>query len=69
MSPAADQTVPIDPQALVSVAIPAYNAAGTIAQTLDSLLDQTYRNLDIVAAPRGAGVWSPRAASPRRAEP
>jgi GT2 family glycosyltransferase len=40
--------------ALVSVAIPAYNAAHTIAQTLDSLLAQTHRNLDIVVVDDGS---------------
>ena len=51
---AAKQLEGVDPQALVSVAIPAYNAAGTIAQTLDSLLAQTHRNLDIVVVDDGS---------------
>lgn len=32
---------------LVSICIPTYNAEATIAQTLDSLLKQTYQNLEI----------------------
>jgi len=46
-------------QPLVSVAIPAYNAQATIAQTLDSLLAQTHRNLDIVVVDDGStdGTW------------
>ncbi|MGC8807633.1 MAG: glycosyltransferase family 2 protein [Thiomonas sp.] len=44
---------------LVSVAIPAYNAQATIAQTLDSLLAQTHQNLDIVVVDDGStdGTW------------
>lgn len=46
-------------ETLVSVAIPAYNAQATIAQTLDSLLAQTHRNLDIVVVDDGStdGTW------------
>lgn len=33
---------------LVSICIPAYNAANFIAETLESVLDQTYRNLEIL---------------------
>ena len=33
---------------LVSVVVPAFNAAPTIGQTLDSIANQTYRSLDIV---------------------
>lgn len=40
--------------ALVSVAIAAYNARHTIAQTLDSLLAQTHRHLDIVVVDDGS---------------
>ncbi|CUA95605.1 glycosyltransferase family 2 protein [Thiomonas bhubaneswarensis] len=43
-----------DPQALVSVLIPAYNAQATIAQTLDSLLAQTHRHLEIVVVDDGS---------------
>ncbi|MGA8010676.1 MAG: glycosyltransferase [Thiomonas sp.] len=43
----------------MSVAIPAYNAQATIAQTLDSVLAQTHRNLDIVVVDDGStdGTW------------
>ncbi|WP_079417027.1 glycosyltransferase family 2 protein [Thiomonas intermedia] len=54
MSTDADETGPIDPEALVSVVIPAYNACSTIAQTLDSLLAQTHRNLDVVVVDDGS---------------
>ncbi|WP_449371264.1 glycosyltransferase family 2 protein [Thiomonas sp.] len=43
-----------DPQALVSVVIPAYNASGTLAQTLDSLFAQTHTNLDVVVVDDGS---------------
>ena len=43
-----------DPHALVSVAIPVYNAQDTIAQTLDSLLAQTHPNLDIIVVDDGS---------------
>jgi GT2 family glycosyltransferase len=41
-------------EALVSVAIPVYNAQATLAQTLDSVLAQTHRNLDIVVVDDGS---------------
>ncbi|MDD4887932.1 MAG: glycosyltransferase family 2 protein, partial [Thiomonas sp.] len=43
-----------DPDALVSVVIPAYNARNTLAQTLDSLFAQTHRNLDVVVVDDGS---------------
>eukprot|EP01030_Chromulinospumella_sphaerica_P011485 gene11485-11278_t len=33
---------------LVTVLIPAHNAAATLAETLDSLVQQTYRDFDIL---------------------
>lgn len=33
---------------LVSVCIPAYNNAGYIGETIESILDQTYRNLELI---------------------
>jgi len=44
---------------LVSVAIPAYNAQHTIAQTLESVLAQTHAPLDIVVVDDGStdGTW------------
>ncbi|MFR6392034.1 MAG: glycosyltransferase family 2 protein [Roseburia sp.] len=33
---------------LVSVCIPAYNNAGYIKETIDSILNQTYQNIELV---------------------
>ncbi|OYV36506.1 MAG: family 2 glycosyl transferase [Thiomonas sp. 20-64-5] len=57
MTGSSNQQAPSD--TLVSVAIPAYNAQATIGQTLDSLLAQTHRNLDIVVVDDGStdGTW------------
>lgn len=39
---------------LVSVVVPAFNAAPTIGQTLDSIASQTYRSLDIIVIDDGS---------------
>lgn len=39
----------------VSVVIPAYNAAGTIDRTLQSVRNQTWRDLDIIVVDDGSG--------------
>jgi glycosyltransferase involved in cell wall biosynthesis len=43
-----------DSNPLVSVLIPAYNAAATLAETLASICGQTYRNLDIIIVDDGS---------------
>ena len=39
---------------LVSVIIPTYNRANTIGRTIDSLLSQTYENLDVIVVEDGS---------------
>ena len=39
---------------LVSVVVPAFNAAETLPETLGSVRNQTYRNLDIVVVDDGS---------------
>jgi glycosyltransferase involved in cell wall biosynthesis len=49
--------MPADPgdlEPLVSVLIPAYNAASTLAETVASVCGQTYRNLDIIVVDDGS---------------
>ena len=42
------------PQELVSVIIPAYNAAGTVGETLELALAQTYRSLEVLVVDDGS---------------
>lgn len=39
---------------LISVVIPAYNAANTITRTIDSVYNQTYRNLEVIVVNDGS---------------
>ena len=39
---------------LISVIIPCYNLAGYVEKCMDSILGQTYRNLEIIAIDDGS---------------
>ena len=37
-----------NPEPLVSICIPVFNGEKTIAKTIDSLINQTYKNIEII---------------------
>jgi glycosyltransferase involved in cell wall biosynthesis len=56
-----DSTSPVEAP-LVAVVIPVYNAASTLAHTVQSVTNQTYRNLEIVLVDDGSSDASPEIA-------
>lgn len=44
----------MDNGTVISIIIPAYNVEGTIAKTLESIICQTYKNIEIIAVDDGA---------------
>jgi glycosyltransferase involved in cell wall biosynthesis len=50
---------------LVSVIVPAFNAAPFIGRTLDSVLSQTYRHLEVLVVDDGSADATPRIAEAR----